>query len=112
MISNKIEINTLDWEKCSGLIPAIVQDAATLQVLMLGYMNKEALKITLETGQVTFYSRTKNRLWTKGETSGNYLILVDIIPDCDNDTLLIRVNPSGVSCHLNRCSCFGTEEAP
>ncbi len=102
----------LDWDKQAGLMPAVVQDADTLQVLMLGYMNAEALKQTLASQQVTFYSRSKQRLWTKGETSGNTLQLIDIMPDCDNDTLLVRAKPTGPSCHLNNTSCFGTLDAP
>lgn len=112
MINEKIEIEALNWDKVDGLIPAVIQDASTLQVLMLGYMNQEALQKSIETGKVTFYSRTKKRLWTKGETSGNDLTLVSIIPDCDNDTLLVLVKPSGLSCHLNNRSCFGKNDAP
>jgi phosphoribosyl-AMP cyclohydrolase / phosphoribosyl-ATP pyrophosphohydrolase len=108
----KIDIEALNWEKVSGLMPAIIQDNATHQVLMLGYMNKEALQKSIETGKITFFSRTKKRLWTKGETSGNDLSLVSIIPDCDNDTLLVLVKPSGPSCHLNNPSCFGKDDAP
>lgn len=112
MRNEKIDTDALNWDKVSGLIPAIVQDGSTLQVLMLGYMNKEALQKSIETGKITFYSRTKKRLWTKGETSGNDLSLVSIIPDCDNDTLLVLVKPSGLSCHLNNRSCFGKQDAP
>ena len=112
MINKNIEIGSLNWEKVDGLIPVVIQDFATLQVLMLGYMNQEALKQSIETGKVTFYSRTKKRLWTKGETSGNNLTLVSMIADCDNDTLLAFVKPSGLSCHLNNCSCFGKQDAP
>lgn len=101
------EIKALNWEKVGGLIPAIIEDAVSGRVLMLGYMNQEALDKTLKTGQVTFFSRTKNRLWTKGETSGNFLNLVDLAADCDNDTLLILVNAEGPTCHLGRTSCFG-----
>src|SRR5690606_11534639 len=90
-----------------GLIPAIIQDATTKNVLMLGYMNEEAYKKTLETKQVTFFSRSKNRLWTKGEESGNFLNLVDIKNDCDNDTLLIQVNPVGPTCHTGTDTCWG-----
>ncbi|SMY32135.1 bifunctional phosphoribosyl-AMP cyclohydrolase/phosphoribosyl-ATP diphosphatase HisIE [Photobacterium andalusiense] len=97
---------TIDWEKVAGLIPAIIQDNISGQVLMLGYMNDEALAKTLDTKQVTFWSRTKNRLWTKGETSGNVLQLKNIKLDCDQDTLLIQVNPIGPTCHLNTTSCF------
>ena len=89
-----------------GLVPAIIQDAKTKNVLMLGYMNKDALDKTQQTQQVTFFSRTKNRLWTKGEESGNFLNLVDIKLDCDNDTLLIFVNPSGPTCHKGSDTCW------
>lgn len=101
-----IDIDTLDFAKGGGLIPAIIQDAENFQVLMLGYMNKEALQTTLEKERVTFYSRTKGRLWTKGETSGNHLDLVDIQKDCDNDTLLILAIPNGPICHKGEQSCF------
>ena len=97
---------TIDWEKVAGLIPAIIQDNTSGQVLMLGYMNDEALAKTLDTKQVTFWSRTKNRLWTKGETSGNVLQLKSIKLDCDQDTLLVQVDPIGPTCHLNTTSCF------
>jgi phosphoribosyl-ATP pyrophosphohydrolase/phosphoribosyl-AMP cyclohydrolase len=97
----------LDWGKGDGLIPAIVQDAATGQVLMLGYMNRDALQTTVKTGDVTFFSRSKGRLWTKGETSGNTLKLVSIVPDCDDDTLLILAHPHGPTCHEGTQSCFG-----
>lgn len=99
----------LDYEKTGGLIPAIVQDARTKNVLMLGYMNEAALEKTLETKLVTFYSRTKERLWTKGETSGNYLELVSLQKDCDEDTLLVFVNPKGPACHKGTGTCFDTE---
>jgi phosphoribosyl-ATP pyrophosphohydrolase/phosphoribosyl-AMP cyclohydrolase len=95
----------------NNLIPAIIQDNNTLQVLMLGYMNQEAYDETLKTKRVTFYSRSKQRLWTKGETSGNYLNVITIDKDCDQDTLLIKVNPEGPACHLNTISCFG-EQGP
>ena len=98
---------TLDFEKGDGLIPAVVQDAKTSQVMMLGYMNREALDKTISGGQVTFFSRSKNRLWTKGESSGNYIDLVDIKVDCDNDTLLISGNPNGPVCHKGDDTCFG-----
>ncbi|MBJ6368682.1 bifunctional phosphoribosyl-AMP cyclohydrolase/phosphoribosyl-ATP diphosphatase HisIE [Snuella sedimenti] len=90
-----------------GLIPAIIQDATTKNVLMLGYMNEEAYNKTIETKQVTFYSRSKQRLWTKGEESGNFLNLVDIKNDCDNDTLLLQVNPVGPTCHKGTDTCWG-----
>lgn len=98
----------LDYEKTGGLIPVIIQDAKTKNVLMLGYMNEAALTKTVETKFVTFYSRTKKRLWTKGETSGNYLEVVDITSDCDKDTLLILANPKGPVCHTGTETCFGT----
>jgi phosphoribosyl-AMP cyclohydrolase / phosphoribosyl-ATP pyrophosphohydrolase len=105
------EIPILKWEKMEGLIPAAVQDASTLQLLMLGYMNEEALRQTLESGLVTFYSRSKARLWTKGETSGNHLKLIAVLPDCDNDALLVRAEPVGPTCHLGTDSCF-TADGP
>ena len=92
---------TIDFEKMGGLVPAIVQDATTKTVLMLGYMNKEAFDKTVETKKVTFYSRTRQCLWTKGETSGNFLNLVDIKVDCDNDALLVKANPQGPTCHTD-----------
>lgn len=101
----------LDFEKTDGLIPAIIQHANTMQVLMLGYMNKEAIDKTIAEGKVTFFSRTKNRLWTKGEESGNYLLVDEILQDCDNDTLLIKVFPQGPTCHTGSTSCFN-EETP
>lgn len=96
----------LDFEKLNGLVPAIIQDNTTQVVLMLGFMNEEAVKITEESGRVTFFSRTKNRLWTKGEESGNYLNVVSISADCDNDTLLIKVNPDGPTCHTGADTCW------
>ena len=100
------ELDGLDWGKQQGLLPAIVQDAATLQVLMLGFMDPAALQATLETGRVTFFSRSRQRPWTKGESSGNVLELVSIGTDCDRDTLLVRARPRGPTCHLGRQSCF------
>jgi len=97
----------IDWKKNSGLVPAVVQDAATLQVLMLGYMDAAALKQTLRTKKVTFFSRSKQRLWTKGESSKNFLHLVDLKVDCDNDTLLVTARPDGPTCHRGTVSCFG-----
>ena len=97
---------TIDFDKMDGLVPAIIQDDKTLRVLMLGFMNKEAYEKTVETGKVTFWSRTKGRLWTKGETSGNYLNVVSIKNDCDNDTLLIKVNPIGPVCHTGADTCW------
>lgn len=93
----------------NGLVPAIIQDAATQKVLMLGFMNREAYQKTVETGKVTFYSRTKQRLWTKGEESGNFLHVVDIKSDCDEDTLLIQVHPVGPVCHTGTDTCWGEE---
>lgn len=102
----KFSIEALDWQKMDNLMPAIIQDAKTSQVLMLGYMNQQALQQTLETKLVTFYSRSKQRLWTKGETSNNTLTLVEVGMDCDNDALLILVQPNGPTCHLGTTSCF------
>ncbi len=99
----------LDFDKVNGLIPAIIQDNETNKVLMLGYMNEEALQKTQKTGRVTFFSRTKQRLWTKGEESGNFLNVVSIKDDCDHDTLLIKVNPVGPVCHTGADTCFDEE---
>ncbi len=96
----------IDWEKVDGMVPAIVQDFQSSQVLMMGYMNPAALEKTLDTEQVTFFSRTKSRLWTKGETSGNVLQLKNISLDCDNDTLLVKVDPIGPTCHTGTTTCF------
>jgi len=101
-----IDIDALAWDKQGGLLPAIVQDADTLRVLMLGYMDREALAATLRSGHVTFFSRSKGRLWTKGERSGHVLELVSIDADCDVDALLVRAHPRGPTCHLQRASCF------
>lgn len=98
---------TLDFSKMDGLVPAIIQDDKTQKVLMLGFMNEEAYNQTKETGKVAFWSRTKNRLWTKGETSGNFLNVVSMEADCDNDTLLIKVNPTGPVCHTGADTCWG-----
>lgn len=102
----------LDFSKLNGLLPAIIQDAQSQKVLMLGFMNEEALQKTRREGKVTFYSRSKQRLWTKGETSANYLEVVEIIPDCDADTLLIKVNPQGPVCHTGEDTCFQEENKP
>ena len=102
----------IDFDKCGGLVPAIIQDATTKVVLMLGYMNEEALQKTQETGLVTFFSRSRQCLWTKGETSGNYLHLVDIKVDCDSDTLLIQAKPDGPTCHKGTDTCWGEENRP
>jgi phosphoribosyl-ATP pyrophosphohydrolase/phosphoribosyl-AMP cyclohydrolase len=99
----------VDIKSAHGLIPAIIQDSETKNVLMLGYMNEESLQKTIETGKVTFYSRSKQRLWTKGEESGNFLNLVDIKNDCDGDTLLIQVKPVGPTCHTGADTCWQTE---
>ncbi|MFA7116958.1 MAG: bifunctional phosphoribosyl-AMP cyclohydrolase/phosphoribosyl-ATP diphosphatase HisIE [Bacteroidales bacterium] len=101
----------IDFKKGNGLVPVIIQDNNTLQVLMLGYMNEEAFEKTKSENQVTFFSRSKNRLWTKGETSGNFLTVKDIQIDCDNDTILIKANPAGPTCHTGSTSCFKEETA-
>jgi len=99
----------IDFEKQNGLVPAVVQDAQTLEVLMLGYMDQEAWEKTRAEGRVTFYSRSKGRLWTKGEESGNFLRVVSTHVDCDRDTILVRASPEGPTCHTGARSCFGTE---
>lgn len=96
----------LDFTKGNGLIPAVVQDAKTQKVLMLGYMNEESLRVTQEKGLVTFYSRSRQSLWTKGETSGNFLKLVELIPDCDQDAILVKAQPQGPTCHTGEDTCF------
>ena len=98
---------TIDFNKMGGLVPAIIQDAETQKVLMLGFMNEEAFRRTQETGKVTFWSRSRNTLWTKGETSGNWLHVVEILNDCDQDTLLIKVHPTGPTCHTGADTCWG-----
>lgn len=103
-----MDINKIKWND-RGLIPAVVQDASSFNVLMLGYMNNESLRITLNTDEVTFYSRSKQRLWTKGETSGNKLIVKSIELDCDYDTLLVKAKPLGPTCHKDNYSCFESE---
>ncbi|NMB82183.1 MAG: bifunctional phosphoribosyl-AMP cyclohydrolase/phosphoribosyl-ATP diphosphatase HisIE [Ignavibacteria bacterium] len=105
-----IDIKQLNFAKLNGLMPAIIIDCNTSQVLMLGFMNEEALKKTIDSKRVTFFSRTQNKFWTKGETSGNFLELVSIKPDCDNDTLLVEVNPVGNTCHTGSYSCFNIEK--
>jgi phosphoribosyl-ATP pyrophosphohydrolase/phosphoribosyl-AMP cyclohydrolase len=100
-----------DFTKNNGLVPVIIQEKATLQVLMLGYMNEEAYQKTITENKITFFSRSKNRLWTKGETSGNYLFVEKFYLDCDRDTLLFLVNPVGQVCHTGAYSCFGTKES-
>jgi phosphoribosyl-ATP pyrophosphohydrolase/phosphoribosyl-AMP cyclohydrolase len=101
----------INFEKTGGLVPVIIQNTNTLQVLMLGYMNEEALQKTKSEGKVTFFSRSQNRLWTKGETSGNFLIVSEILQDCDNDTILIKAIPQGATCHTGATSCFHEETA-
>lgn len=99
----------IDWNKVDGLVPAIVQDFQSSQVLMMGYMNQDALQQTAQTGQVTFFSRSKQRLWTKGETSGHVLQLKNMALDCDNDTLLVKVNPIGPTCHTGTTTCWDND---
>jgi phosphoribosyl-ATP pyrophosphohydrolase/phosphoribosyl-AMP cyclohydrolase len=101
----------IDFAKGNGLVPVVIQDNNTLRVLMLGYMNEDAFKKTLEEKKVTFFSRIRNRLWTKGETSGNYLYAEEISADCDNDSILIKATPAGPTCHTGSTSCFGDETA-
>ena len=101
----------IDFTKGNGLVPVVIQDYNSLQVLMVGYMNEEALNKTREEKKVTFFSRSKNRLWTKGETSGNYLYVKEISADCDNDSILIKADPVGPVCHTGSTSCFGNETA-
>ncbi|WP_306252647.1 bifunctional phosphoribosyl-AMP cyclohydrolase/phosphoribosyl-ATP diphosphatase HisIE [Parvularcula sp. IMCC14364] len=107
-----IDVQGLDWQKSNGLIPAIIQDADTLQVLMLGYMNRESLEKTHASGLVTFFSRSRQALWQKGETSGNTLTVVSVKMDCDKDTLLVLARRNGPVCHLGTRSCFADGEAP
>lgn len=99
-------ISQIDWKKCGNLVPCIVQDNSTRQVLMMGYMNKEAIQITFEKQKLVFFSRTKSRLWMKGEKSGNFLQLIDLSLDCDNDTILAKVNPQGPVCHTGNDTCW------
>jgi len=106
-----INEKNIDWDKVNGLIPVVIQDSETNQVLMLGYMNEEALEQTLSTNKVTFFSRTKNRLWTKGETSGNFLNVEFLDIDCDNDAILIKVKPAGPTCHKGTISCFKNDKS-
>ncbi|GAA4198491.1 bifunctional phosphoribosyl-AMP cyclohydrolase/phosphoribosyl-ATP diphosphatase HisIE [Pedobacter jeongneungensis] len=104
-----INTSSLDWDKTAGLLPVIIQDYKTLEVLMLGYMNAEALEKTQAEGKVTFFSRSKNRLWTKGETSNNFLYVKEFFVDCDNDTILIKADAVGPTCHTGSRSCFKTD---
>jgi phosphoribosyl-ATP pyrophosphohydrolase/phosphoribosyl-AMP cyclohydrolase len=108
MIKNNIDVSQIDFDKSNGLVPVIVQDEQTLEVLMLGYMNAEAFEKTQSESKVTFFSRSKNRLWTKGEESGNFLFVKSIHLDCDQDTILIKANPVGPTCHTGNRSCFKT----
>lgn len=107
-----IDPDTLDFDKGGGLIPAVVQDFDTLQVLTLAYMDRAALEETIESGEATFFSRSRGGRWRKGETSGDRLFVRQIIADCDGDALVVKVRPVGNACHLNRVSCFGDEDAP
>ena len=111
-MSAAMEPERLDWSKGDGLLPAIVQHWRSGAVLMLGYMNREALERTQQSGKVTFWSRSKQRLWTKGETSGNFLLLQSLHADCDGDTLLVQAQPQGPTCHLGTSSCFGDASTP
>jgi phosphoribosyl-ATP pyrophosphohydrolase/phosphoribosyl-AMP cyclohydrolase len=106
------DIDKLDWDKSAGLLPTIVQHWQSGAVLMLGYMNREALQQTQQSGKVTFWSRSKGRLWTKGESSGNFLALKSLHADCDSDAILVHVEPHGLTCHLGTASCFGDASAP
>ena len=108
----QIDIDAIDWSKGDGLVPAIIQNAASGQVLMLGYMDRAALDATVSSGKVTFFSRSKNRLWVKGETSGHWLNFVSAEMDCDNDALLVQASPQGPTCHTGAVSCFTDKKAP
>jgi len=108
-MKKEFEKRNLDFDKINGLIPAVIQDSKTGDVLMLGFMNQEAWKKTLKTGKVTFWSRTRNELWTKGETSGNFLLVKKIFLDCDQDTVLIKAEPKGPTCHTGHQTCFFEE---
>ena len=111
-LAASIDISSIDFAKGDGLIPAVVQDADTLQVLTLAYMDEAALRETLDSGQATFFSRSRGGRWRKGETSGDFLNVVSVTPDCDGDAVVVKVRPVGNACHLNRVSCFGDEDAP
>ena len=111
LINETRDIDALEWDKMDGLLPAIIQDAFDGRVLMQAYMNRDALAHSIESGSVTFWSRSRQQLWTKGETSGNTLELVDIHADCDNDCLLVRANPTGPACHRNTDTCFDDESS-
>ena len=107
-----LDRDKMDFAKMGGLVPVVVQDNHTLQVLMLGFMNEDALELTITSNKVTFFSRTKNRLWTKGETSGDFLHVIDMHIDCDQDSILIMANPTGPTCHTGSVSCFTTQQMP
>jgi phosphoribosyl-ATP pyrophosphohydrolase/phosphoribosyl-AMP cyclohydrolase len=107
-----IDVAAVDWAKGGGLVAAIVQDAGSGRVLMLGYMNEDALRLTQDTGRVTFFSRSKNRLWVKGETSGHYLRLRGLALDCDGDAILVRADPDGPTCHRGTRTCFAADAGP
>ncbi len=111
-LMNEEQLKSLDWEKVDNLMPVVVQNRTSGKVLMLGYVNQESLAATLESGKMTFFSRTKQRLWCKGEESGNFLNVLEISSDCDNDTLLAIVEPVGPTCHLGTESCFKGEQQP
>jgi phosphoribosyl-AMP cyclohydrolase / phosphoribosyl-ATP pyrophosphohydrolase len=112
MNAGSLDIDALAWDKSDGLLPGIIQDANTEAVLMLGYLNRESLQATLERRRVVFYSRSRRKLWEKGETSGHFLHLVSISADCDSDALLLRVRPEGPTCHRNTATCFGDGAPP
>lgn len=111
-LADTLDLSSVDFAKGGGLIPAVVQDADTLQVLTLAYMDEAALRETLDSGQATFFSRSRGGRWRKGETSGDFLNVVSVTPDCDGDAVVVKVRPVGNACHLNRVSCFGEEDAP
>jgi len=107
-----MNIKSIDFNKGDGLVPAIIQDVLTRKVLMMGYMNRESLSLTIHTGKVTFFSRSRKRLWTKGEESGNFLYFEEYTMDCDGDTLLVLARPAGSVCHTGKATCFGQENKP
>lgn len=109
---NELDVRRLDWSKGEGLLPAVIQDAHTGRVLMLGYMNEESLRRTLADGRVVFFSRSRNQLWTKGETSGHFLDVVQVTADCDDDTILVLANPQGPTCHKGTPTCFAEARDP
>jgi phosphoribosyl-AMP cyclohydrolase / phosphoribosyl-ATP pyrophosphohydrolase len=109
---NALDVRQLDWSKGDGLLPAVIQDARSGRVLMLGYMNEDALRRTLADGRVVFFSRSRNQLWTKGETSGHFLDVVQVTADCDNDTILVLAHPQGPTCHLGTTTCFAGARDP